>query len=363
MAFLDYYKVLGLDKSASQDDIKKAYRKLARKFHPDLNPNDEDAKKRFQEINEANEVLTDPEKRKKYDQYGENWKHGEEYEKAQQQYRQQQGARQGAGGNPFEGFDFNYSGNYDTGEYSDFFEELFGSRFSGGRSSGRRGSYRGQDYETSLELTLLQASQSHKQTFTVNGKNIRITIPAGVEDGQKIRLKGQGAEGVNGGPKGDLYITFHIKPDPRFQRKGNDLYTHIDIDLPTALLGGDSLVQRDWPLDGEKRSSQILLQELGLFCPPSEKALVLYLVHKRLYLSKSPIRRYGKWNIVSNGFWLTINCSWLPEQQHPLFQNSPMRCYHIPYPVQRFVLVIPPEKTINSRKEVDLQQKVQNWKE
>ncbi len=243
MAFLDYYKVLGLDKSASQDDIKKAYRKLARKFHPDLNPNDEDAKKRFQEINEANEVLTDPEKRKKYDQYGENWKHGEEYEKAQQQYRQQQGARQGAGGNPFEGFDFNYSGNYDTGEYSDFFEELFGSRFSGGRSSGRRGSYRGQDYETSLELTLLQASQSHKQTFTVNGKNIRITIPAGVEDGQKIRLKGQGAEGVNGGPKGDLYITFHIKPDPRFQRKGNDLYTHIDIDLPTALLGGDSLVE------------------------------------------------------------------------------------------------------------------------
>ena len=241
MAFLDYYKVLGLDKSASQDDIKKAYRKLARKYHPDLNPNDEDAKKKFQEINEANEVLTDTEKRKKYDQYGENWKHGEEYEKAQQQYRQSQGA--GAGRNPFEGYDFNYSGNYDTGEYSDFFEELFGSRFGGGRSSGRRGSYRGQDFETSLELTLHQASETHKQTFTVNGKNIRITIPAGVEDGQKIRLKGQGADGVNGGPKGDLYITFSIKPDHRFSRKGNDLYTKMDIDLTTALLGGDSIVE------------------------------------------------------------------------------------------------------------------------
>lgn len=241
MAFLDYYKVLGLDKSASQDDIKKAYRKLARKFHPDMNPNDEDAKKKFQEINEANEVLTDPEKRKKYDQYGENWKHGEEYERAQQQYRQQ--GRAAGGQNPFEGFDFNnYSGNYDTGEYSDFFEDLFGSRFGGGRSSGRRGSYRGQDYETMLEITLLQASESHKQTFTVNGKNIRITVPAGVEDGQKIKLKGQGGEGVNGGPKGDLYITFSIKPDPRFNRKGNDLYTNIDIDLPTALLGGETIV-------------------------------------------------------------------------------------------------------------------------
>ena len=242
MAFLDYYKVLGLDKSASQDDIKKAYRKLARKYHPDLNPNDEEAKKRFQEINEANEVLTDPEKRKKYDQYGENWKHGEEYEKAQQQYARSSSGSGRAQQNPFEGFDFNYDGNYDTGEYSDFFEELFGSRFGGGRSSGRRGSFRGQDYETAVELTLQQASTTHQQTFNVNGKNIRITIPAGVEDGQKIRLKGQGADGVNGGPKGDLYITFQIRPDSHFQRKGNDLYTKINIDLYTALLGGDALV-------------------------------------------------------------------------------------------------------------------------
>ncbi|GGH05116.1 J domain-containing protein [Sphingobacterium alkalisoli] len=233
MAFLDYYNVLGLDKSASQDDIKKAYRKLARKYHPDLNPNDDEAKKKFQEINEANEVLTDPEKRKKYDQYGENWKHGDEYQKAQQQY-----SRQGRGGtqNPFGGFD--YSGNYDTGEYSDFFEQMFGSRFGGGRKS----AFRGQDLNAEVNLSLKEASTTHQRTFTVNGRSIRITIPAGLQNGQKIRLKGQGTEGANGGPRGDLYITFTIAADPRFQRKGNDLYTKLELDLYTALLGGNALV-------------------------------------------------------------------------------------------------------------------------
>lgn len=237
MAFVDYYHVLGLDKSATQDDIKKAYRKLARKYHPDLNPNDEDAKKRFQEINEANEVLTDPEKRKKYDQYGEHWKQGEAYEQAQQQQRSR-GASGGTARNPFEGFDFDYSGNYDTGEFSDFFEQMFGSRRGGGRQT----KFRGNDYHSVLELTLQQAYTTHQQTFTVNGKNIRITIPAGVEDGQKIKLKGQGGEGVNGGPSGDLYIEFSIQPDVNFQRKGNDLHTTQEIDLYTALLGGETLV-------------------------------------------------------------------------------------------------------------------------
>lgn len=244
MAFVDYYKVLGLEKSASQEDVKKAYRKLARKYHPDLNPDDEEAKRKFQEINEANEVLTDAEKRKKYDQYGENWRHGDAYERAQQQGHQSR--RQTS--NPFEGFDFDYSGNYDTGEYSDFFEDLFGSRFGGG---GRRSAgFRGQDYQASVELTLQQAVNTHQQTFTVNGKNIRITVPAGVEDGQKIRLKGQGGEGTNGGPRGDLYITFQILPDQRFQRKGNDLYIDLEIDLYTALLGGDALVDT---LDGKMK--------------------------------------------------------------------------------------------------------------
>lgn len=236
MAFVDYYKILGLDKDATQDDIKKAYRKLARKYHPDLNPDDEEAKKKFQEINEANEVLTDPEKRQKYDQYGEHWKHGEAYEQAQQQ--QSRSASGGASGNPFEGFDFDYSGNYDTGEFSDFFEQMFGSRHGGGRQT----KFRGNDYHATLELTLQQAYTTHQQTFTVNGKNIRITIPAGVENGQKIKLSGQGGEGINGGPNGDLYITFSIKPDAHFQRKGHDLYAVQDIDLYTALLGGETVI-------------------------------------------------------------------------------------------------------------------------
>lgn len=237
MAFLDYYKVLGVDKSASDSDIKKAYRKLARKYHPDVNPGDEEAKKKFQEINEANEVLGDPEKRKKYDQYGENWKHGEEYARAQQQYGG--GGGFGGGQNPFEGFDFNYNGNYDSGEYSDFFEQLFGSRRGGGRQT----SFRGQDYTSDVQLTLQEASTTHQQTFTVNGRNIRITVPAGVEDGQKIKLTGQGGKGQNGGPNGDIYITFHIQPDPQYTRKGNDIYGKADLDVFTAILGGEATVQ------------------------------------------------------------------------------------------------------------------------
>lgn len=244
MAFVDYYSILGLNKGASQDDIKKAYRKLARKYHPDLNPDDEDAKRKFQEVNEANEVLTDPEKRKKYDQYGQNWKHGEAFEQAnQQQARGQAGAQ---GRNPFEDFEFNYSGDYDAGEYSDFFEQMFGSRYGGG--SRRSAGFRGQDFQASVDLTLRQAATTHQQTFAINGKNIRITIPAGVADGQKIKLKGQGATGVNGGPNGDLYITFHILTDDQFRRKGDDLYTILDTDIYTALLGGEAIIDT---LDGK----------------------------------------------------------------------------------------------------------------
>lgn len=237
MAFLDYYKVLGVDKSASADDIKKAYRKLARKYHPDVNPGDEEAKKKFQELNEANEVLADAEKRKKYDQYGENWKHGEEYERAQKQYAQSNAGGYQTGQNPFEGF--GYNGNYDSGEYSDFFEQLFGSRRGGGKQT----NFRGQDYTADVKLTLQEAARTHKQTFTVNNRNIRITVPAGVEDGQKIKLAGQGGQGKNGGPNGDIYITFHIQKDPVFERKGNDIYSKIDVDVFSALLGGEETIE------------------------------------------------------------------------------------------------------------------------
>lgn len=237
MAYIDYYKILGVDKSASPEDVKKAYKKLARKYHPDLNPNDPDAHRKFQEINEANEVLSDPEKRKKYNQYGENWKHADKFEAQQQQYRQYQ-SQNGQGGGTY------WSTSGDGSEFSDFFEQMFGGM--GGRSSySSRGShgFRGQDYTTELQVSLTEAAKTHKQIITVNGKNLRITIPAGITNGQTIKLKGQGGPGVNGGPAGDLYITFHIPEDSRFKRVGDDLYITAPLNLYTAILGGEQIAE------------------------------------------------------------------------------------------------------------------------
>lgn len=232
MAFIDYYKVLGVDKNADDKTIKNAYRKLARKLHPDLNPNDPAANKKFQELNEANEVLGDPEKRKKYDQYGENWQHADAYEQAKQQQRQY--ANPGAGGN-YAGGDFGGFGGDDT-DFSEFFQSMFGG---GARGGGRQARYRGQDYNAELKLDLRDIMEAHKQTLTVNGKSIRITIPAGVENGQTIKIAGHGGPGVNNGPAGDLYIKFVIATDPDFKRSGHDLYRSIKVDLYTAVLGGE----------------------------------------------------------------------------------------------------------------------------
>jgi curved DNA-binding protein len=239
MAFIDYYKILGIDKAATEKDIKNAYRKLARKYHPDLNPNDTEANKKFQELNEANVVLSDPEKRKKYDQYGENWQHGEAYEQAkQQQSRQQQSYTGGAGGRGFEGYEGFSDGG---GDFSEFFQSMFGGAAggSGGAGGRQRAGYRGQDYNAELHLTLQEVFETHKQTLTVNGKNIRITIPAGVENGQTIKITGHGGPGVNGGPAGDLFIAFSVADDARFKRRGSDLYANIKLNLYTALLGGE----------------------------------------------------------------------------------------------------------------------------
>lgn len=251
MEYIDYYKVLGLAKDATADEIKKAYRKLARKYHPDLNPDDENAKKQFQQINEAHEVLSDPEKRKKYDQYGKNWQQSEAYEKAAQA-RQNAGQSRSSAGGFSEGFGqgAGQGAGFDDYDFSDFFSSMFGGGAAGSSASGRsrhRG-FRGQDIQASLPLDLKAAYQTHKQVFTVNGKNIRITIPAGVEDGQTIRLKGHGNPGINGGPAGDLYITFQIQPDAHFQRRGHDLYATQEISLYTAVLGGEVMVQT---IDGQ----------------------------------------------------------------------------------------------------------------
>jgi curved DNA-binding protein len=228
MAFIDYYKILGLDKTASESDIKTAYRKLARKYHPDLNPNDKEAEQKFKEINEANEVLRDPENRKKYDTFGENWKHSEEFEKQQQQ-RQYQGDNQQS-----------YSGDFSGGDYSDFFESMFGGRASGNSSGTNR--FKGQDFNAELHLDLKEAYTTHKRTLTINNKKISITLPAGIKNGQTIKITGQGGDGSNGGPKGDLYISFVIENHTKFKLDQDNLYETVDLDLYTALLGGDIMV-------------------------------------------------------------------------------------------------------------------------
>ena len=255
MAFIDYYKILGISKDATQEDIKKAYRKLARKYHPDLNKDNPNAQEKFQEINEANEVLSNPEKRKRYDEYGENWKYAEELEKqTKRQTKEQSGTREGT---------FWYSDDNTSG-FSDFFEELFGNRY---RNYNR--AMRGKDYESELHLTLRQAAKEQKQILNLNGKNIRITIPAGVADGQVIKLRGYGEPGKGDAPDGDLYITFRIKEDPTFKRIGNDLYTTTSIDLYTAVLGGEIILDT---LNGKvkvkikagtQNNSKIRLKEKG----------------------------------------------------------------------------------------------------
>lgn len=230
MEFIDYYSVLGVAKNASEADIKKAYRKMARKYHPDINPNNKEADKKFKEVNEANEVLSKPENRKKYDKYGENWKHAEQYEQAEKQQQNYRESR-GRGQSTYQGGGF--GGDAD-------FSDFFGSMFGGG--GGRQSKFRGQDFTAELELDLKEVYKTHQRTLTVNGKNIRLTIPAGVADGQVIKIKGYGGQGANGGTNGDLNIKFSVKNTTAFKRDGNNLLATAALDVYTAMLGGNITV-------------------------------------------------------------------------------------------------------------------------
>jgi curved DNA-binding protein len=239
MDYKDYYKVLGVEKTATTDQIKKAYRKLARQYHPDVNPNDATAEQKFKEVNEANEVLSDSEKRQKYDQLGADY----------QRYQQSGGAGRGSQAGGFDWGQYSQGGGFggssfggEEADFSDFFSSLFGGAggAGGGRSS-RPGA--GGDYQAELELTLEEAYHGGPRTITVQGKNLRLTIQPGVADGQTIRLRDQGGPGRNGGPNGSLLITFRILPDARYARTGDDLTQDVPVSLYRALLGGEQTVE------------------------------------------------------------------------------------------------------------------------
>lgn len=237
MEYRDYYKVLGVSKNATQDEIKKAYRKLAVKYHPDKNPDNKEAEKKFQEVNEANEVLSDPEKRKKYDALGENWKHYQESGGRPGGFDwSQYAASPGGGGFSFEGDASDFFGNEG---FSDFFSNLFGGGRTGKRS---RGAFKGQDYQSEVDLTLEEAFQGTARIFDLRGHKIRIRIKPGIHDGQVLSIKGKGAPGINGGPAGDLYVTVHVLPHPAYTRQGDDLEQSITVNLYTAILGGTASV-------------------------------------------------------------------------------------------------------------------------
>jgi len=241
MKYKDYYKVLGVNKDASQKEIKKAYRKLAAKYHPDKNPGDSASEEKFKELNEANEVLSDPEKRKKYDTLGADW---ENYQQGNAQSWQGQGGNQGGGGSfHFEGDPSEFFGS--ESEFSDFFEQFFGGAGSRGRRGTRQRStaFKGNDLEAKLDITLLEAYQGASRIFKLHGDSIRIKIKPGVRHGQKLRIKGKGAPGINGGPSGDLYIMLSLLQDSKFERKGDDLMIDLNVGLYEAVLG----VKQDIP--------------------------------------------------------------------------------------------------------------------
>jgi curved DNA-binding protein len=235
--FIDYYQTLGVDKSADEKQLKKAFRKLARKYHPDVAPDDAEAEKKFKAINEAYAVLSDPDKRKKYDKYGKDWEHAEAFEQARQQ----------RGGNPFGG-QYTYTTGGEGADFSDFFRDMFGGGGMGGGAGagfggGGRRAYRGRDVEAELRVNIQDVLEDNKQVLTVGDKQLRVTIPAGVDDGQTLRLRGQGSPGMGGGPAGDLYITFRVSTPPEYRREGADLYKQQEVDLYTMLLGGKIQVQ------------------------------------------------------------------------------------------------------------------------
>ena len=228
MAKKDYYEILGVSRNATQDEIKKAYRKLARKYHPDLNPGDKQAEEKFKEIQEAYEILGDPEKRKKYDQFGTADFEGFNF-----------GDFTGSGGTYYKTYSF------DFGDFSSIFEDILGGGFKKKRSDGFHTTgfdfnipQKGADIEAELEIDFIDSILGGEKLIYIKGSPIKVKIPEGIKNGQKIRLSGKGEPGINGGPNGDLYIKIKVRKDPKYHREGDDLYLKFPISITEAYFGG-----------------------------------------------------------------------------------------------------------------------------
>jgi curved DNA-binding protein len=243
--YKDYYRMLGVDRNASEKEIKKAYHKLARKYHPDVNPGNKQAEEQFKEINEAHEVLSDPEKRERYDQLGSNWRQWQNMGGDPRGFDWSQWYAQPGGGRVHVQYGDlgDLFGGTGGGGFSDFFEAIFGGL--GQRGTGSWGARaqpraaRGQDYEQEVEITLEEAFAGTTRVLQKDGRRLEVKIPPGVESGSKVRMSGEGGEGFGGGTKGDLYLRVKVLPHRTFERKGDDLYCEVPVDLYTAVLGGE----------------------------------------------------------------------------------------------------------------------------
>jgi curved DNA-binding protein len=254
MDYKDYYKILGVDRNASEKEIKRAYRQLARQSHPDVNPGDSQAEERFKEINEAHEVLSDPEKRAKYDRLGSSWQQWQRTGGDPGQFDWSQWFSGSPGGVRVEwggdlGDLFGASG---AGVFSDFFRTIFGG--TGPRNGSARRAPTGQsggqfrDLETTVEITLEEALRGTTRLMEQDGRRIRVKIPAGARDGAKVRVPGKGVAGYGYDSPGDLFLNIRVRDHPLFVREGNDLRCDLDVDLVTAVLGGETRLST---LDGD----------------------------------------------------------------------------------------------------------------
>jgi curved DNA-binding protein len=241
MTYKDYYKILGVGKTATQDEIKKAYRKLANKYHPDKTKGDKVAEEKFKDINEANGILSDPVKRKRYDQFGVDWKH---YEEAGQQPGGFDWSKytSGRGGQEHTMSQEEFSALFGDEGAENIFETIFGQH-TGPRSGRRSRANKGQDFEAETTLSLEEAYHGSTRLLKIHDQTIKITMKPGIADGQVLRVAGKGGRGSNGGPNGDLYITIRIAPQAEFQRRGNDLYCNRMVGLYTAILGGKARIK------------------------------------------------------------------------------------------------------------------------